>query len=683
MSDRINWLRNLVPFVLHRIVPIVAILSMLSGVIPIPARAVSTTDEVEMGQENDKEIIQTNVVETDPLLNAYIQGIANKLWTQVARKDVPYNIKILKASDVNSFATLGGYVYIDEGIIDFVQSDDEMASIIGHETGHIERRHVLTMQSKLTALNFIFGIASMFSPIVYNLGNLAEAGIAAKLSRADEIQADRYGLQLMSRAGYDPDAMVTMMMHLNVLEDAHESIVDKYLEDHPGSKDRVKHLVGYPELDPTQVSPDEKLVRALGDAERARYNVATIKLEDYLKAHPGNTEALLKLGQTQLALGQTSKSEQTLAEVVQNGSPQARATAMQSIASLREINMHRVSLTRPNLPRLQAMIAQTQTVQDQASGQIQARRDEGRDQLKNVQNRIEAVSYEIPNLDNVTPKEGSRLEAMVKNLEAMSRAINSSLDDSGIVIDGVGTLEHGKESGVIKENSDLLQEMQAPLASSPIPSDSLAILPMYPSMLQQLQLSDGGLLASVDAARAALILTDQGLGDLDAFLKDFDHAQMNYQGDVSDTDTKDLLPLMQKASDSLNHAATAASQAAQLYNLARARQLSARIALLGVGTSPQRYATLQYDLAQRFGTNGIGYSDMLKQDLTPGDVTAATIIAADVKSTPEAIIEDAQENNRSMIDEANARGMHAWPLEIFMGLVYLDYTDDPSKEMHT
>src|SRR5581483_9813079 len=220
----------LVPFVLHRIVPIVAILSMLSGVIPIPARAVSTTDEVEMGQENDKEIIQTNVVETDPLLNAYIQGIANKLWTQVARKDVPYNIKILKASDVNSFATLGGYVYIDEGIIDFVQSDDEMASIIGHETGHIERRHVLTMQSKLTALNFIFGIASMFSPIVYNLGNLAEAGIAAKLSRADEIQADRYGLQLMSRAGYDPDAMVTMMMHLNVLEDAHESIVDKYLE---------------------------------------------------------------------------------------------------------------------------------------------------------------------------------------------------------------------------------------------------------------------------------------------------------------------------------------------------------------------------------------------------------------------------------------------------------------------
>ena len=109
-------------------------------------------------------------------------------------------------------------MYVYEGLIDFTQSDDELASVIGHETGHIERRHLLTANAKAQALNILFGIASLFSPLIYNFGGLAEAGIMAKISRADELQADRYGLQLMSRAGYDPHSMMTMMQHLIVLE---------------------------------------------------------------------------------------------------------------------------------------------------------------------------------------------------------------------------------------------------------------------------------------------------------------------------------------------------------------------------------------------------------------------------------------------------------------------------------
>src|SRR5581483_4212425 len=119
----------------------------------------------------------------------------------------------------------------------------------------------------------------------------------------------------------------------------------------------------------------------------------------------------------------------------------------------------------------------------------------------------------------------------------------------------------------------------------------------------------------------------------------------------------------------------------QLYYMASARQLSVRISLLGLGTSPQRYSTLQYALQQRFGTPGIDYRTMLRDGLTPGDVTLATIVAADVKSTPEAIIAEAKSSKQTLVDVANAHGMHAWPLEIFTGLVYLDYTDDPMKEL--
>lgn len=175
---------------------------------------------------------------------------------------------------------------------------------------------------------------------------------------------------------------------------------------------------------------------------------------------------------------------------------------------------------------------------------------------------------------------------------------------------------------------------------------------------------------------------DGGLADLDAFLKRLGQMQLNAFGDINQYDYEALLPYMQKATASLGAAAVSASQAAQLYNLARSRQLSTRITLLGVGTSPQRYETLQKALNVRFNNDDIDYIGMLHDNVTPGDLAAAAIIAADFKATPQAIIHEAHATNRSVIDVANARGMHALALEIFMGLVWLDYTDDPYKEAH-
>lgn len=669
----------------RRIVPFAVILSLLCAYAPAPALALSTQSEIEMGKEYDEQIVQSNVIETDPLLNAYVNSIADKIWNQTARKDIPYNIKIIKAGDINSFATLGGYIYLYEGMIDFVQSDDELAAIIGHETGHIERRHVVTMQSKEQALNLLFGIASIFSPLIYNFGNVLEAGLMAKMSRADEVQADRTGLQLMSRAGYDPQADVSMLQHLSTLEDAHASAVDRYLQDHPDAKARVSDLVGYPELDPKVVTSNEMLVRALGDEERARYSIAAIELTQYLKNHPGNPDALLKLSQAQLALGQTSKSEQSLQAAAQNGTPQTMADVRQHMAALRELDIQRISLTTPDLSKLRALVAQTQASQQQAAAQIQVRRDEGKDALKSVQDRVTAVGYEIPNLSNINIRPGSHLDAITQNLASMSRAINSALEDAGEAITGPGSLEKAKETGLLKESNDDLNDMAAPLQLNPIPSESLATLSQYPAMLDEMNLTDADMIRCVDAGRASLVLLDQALGDVDIYLRQMQFTLANSRfafGDISGVDAGSLDKTEKTAMDSLNRAAIAGAQAAQLFNMARSRQLSIRITMLGLGNSPQRYETLQYALQQRFASTGISYTSMVKQGLTPGDVTTATIVAADVKSTPQAIIDEAKANGRTMVDEANARGMHAWPLEIFLGLTYLDYTDNPTTEMH-
>ena len=668
---------------IRKIVPLAAILSLLCASTPAPSQAMSTQAEIQLGRQEDESIVNGDVIETDPLLNSYVQSIADKLWKQVARKDVPYNVKIIKDKQVNAFSTVGGYIYVYNGLIDFVQSDDELAGVIAHETGHIERRHEVTMQSKAQALNLLFGIASMFSPLIYNFGNLLEAGAIAKMQRADELQADRTGLQLMSRAGFDPESMETMTAHLAVLEDQHSDLLTKYLQDHPGPKTRVSHLVGYPELDPKLVTEAQETVQAASDEERARYKFADVKLTDILKTDPNNAEALLELGQAQLALGYTSKSEQTLAEASQKGSPETRAAAAQEIASLRQMEAQRVTLVKPNLGKLRDLLAQAQATQIQASDQIIARRDEGRDQLKQINARTDALRYEIPNFNNVNVQHGSRLESIFKNLTSLSRSINSALGDDSDAIDGVGSLEKNKESGLLRESRDILKEMQAPLDLPTIPADSLAMLPSYPSMFAQLQQADSDMVRSVDGARVSLTALDQALGDLDALFKALAQAPVNFQRtDISEESYTNMLPILQRATTGLNQAASEASQASQLYNMARVRQISTRITLLAVGTSPERYNTLRYSLNHRFGSDGIDYTTMLRDNISPGDVAVATILAVDIKSTPEAIVSEMMKTKKSPVDLADEHGMHAWPLEILTGLVYLDYTDDPTKEMN-
>ena len=669
---------------LRRIIPIAVIVSLLGAMCPSPALALSTQGEIEMGRSYDQQIVAGNVIENDPLLNQWVQSVSQKLWTETARKDVPYNVKILKESDINAFSTMGGYLYVNEGLLDFVQSDDELAGVIGHETGHIERRHAVTMQTKSNILSLLLGVASMFSPFIYNFGNLLQAGALAKMSRTDELQADRYGLLLMSRAGYDPEAMVSMQQHLVAVDGEHNDLVTKYFQDHPGGSQRIAHLVGYPELDPTKTNEQEKLVWALHDLDEARYSVASMELNDLIKKDPHNQQALLGLGQTQLALGLTSKSEQTLGELAQSSSPQVKAAAQARIEALRAMEMHRVDLTHPHLASLDDQLKQAQSVQSQAAAQIAARHDQGHNQLKSLQNRLQTIEYEIPDFSRIEVKPGSRLDAVERSLTGMARSINSALEDATQSIDGVGTLDPktNTPSGLLKENADVLSEMQSPLKMKPIPSDTIALLPSYPQMFSELTGADSDMERAVDAGRASAMQLDDGLADLDAFIKRLQQVNINYFNDISQMDYEALVPYMQKAQQSLGKAAVSASQADQLYNMARSRQLSARISLLGLGTSAQRYATLQKAIDVRWNIDDLSYIDMLHDNVTPGQLTAASIVAADTKTTPQAIIREAHETHRSIVDVANAHGMNALSLEIFLGLIYLDYTDSPQQEAH-
>jgi Zn-dependent protease with chaperone function len=675
--------RRAIRMLLRRALGFALSLALLSAAVPSPAAAgLSTGQEVQLGKQTDKQVTDSTNVVTDPLLNAWVNGITTKLWAQVARKDVPYNIKILDVTDVNAFSTLGGYVYVNEGTLDFVQSDDELAGVLGHETGHIERRHAVTSQSKETLVDALLMAGSLFAPYLAPVGQLLGQGAMAKISRGDETEADRYGLMLMARAGYDPAAMVSFMGHLGAVEaDTDHDFLDKYLADHPGVPNRISHLVGYPELDPAKRTADQREAAALHNLDEARYAIAAREFSALLKTNAGDTVAMYHLGEAQLALGQTSKGEQNLAQAAATGTPQTRTLALGLIHGLRDSERRFVSM-RPNLGPLRASVAQAQADNAASAAALAARRDGARDQLKVLSARISDIENEMPDLSRVQARHGGQLDAVLHNLSAMGRSLDTAIGKAQATIGGVGSLERNKEAGLLKENADMLVDLSAPLKLDEPPPQSLATLAFYPRMLGDISDADSDITHAVDGSLAAMTMLNASLGDLDKFVRAL--ARVQYAagggGDIPTDAYKTIEPLMTAATDSLSRAAAAASQANQLYMMARARQLMAQIDMLGLASSPDRYTTLVKAIDVRFANDAPNYDELLHENLSPGEVTAAAIVAADTNVSPAVIEADAKSSHRSVVDVANTRGMSAEALEIMLGLVLLDYIDDPDKE---
>ena len=173
---------------------------------------------------------------------------------------------------------------------------------------------------------------------------------------------------------------------------------------------------------------------------------------------------------------------------------------------------------------------------------------------------------------------------------------------------------------------------------APIPAESLAILPSYPQMI-------GGALArrqrhaSLGRCGARLAHDARSIAGRSRRFPQTARPRASWASTATLTQSRydQLSAGMSKTVDDFNNAATAASQAAQLFNMARSRQLSVRITLFGSGNLAADLldAALRAAAALR-QRPVVDYRTMLRGGLTPGDVTAATIIAADIKSTPEA-----------------------------------------------
>lgn len=198
-------------------------------------------DEVDMGQAIDKKIQQEYEVISTP---DYITTIGKKVAAFSGRPDIPYTIRVIKKKELNAFAIPGGYIYLHTGLLDKIESNDELACIIAHEMTHIVARDgVHRLEKSLlyaipTSILLGDGRHKAIQQAVDATFNLT----MLKYSRQEELRADQFGVTYAYRAGYNPEGMIAFFRKLQKMGNTEFTRYFEFLQSHPDVEQRIKNV---------------------------------------------------------------------------------------------------------------------------------------------------------------------------------------------------------------------------------------------------------------------------------------------------------------------------------------------------------------------------------------------------------------------------------------------------------
>ncbi|MFM2430183.1 MAG: hypothetical protein RLZZ511_1396 [Cyanobacteriota bacterium] len=219
-------LRDLIPRVLPGLIETVQLAS------------ISDRQEMTLGQQIDKQLTSRQFkISRDAALNDRVNRIGQRLTPHVKRSNLTYMFQVVDDPSINAAATMGGYVYVNKGLINAAANDAELASVIAHELGHIEARHSIE-QAKNSALAQT-GAAALKLDRNQLVDLVTQIGFNMPRSRRFEFDADERGLRILTAAGYDPQAAVSFMQKL---DQGGGAKMPRWLSSHPDTQDRVKRL---------------------------------------------------------------------------------------------------------------------------------------------------------------------------------------------------------------------------------------------------------------------------------------------------------------------------------------------------------------------------------------------------------------------------------------------------------
>lgn len=204
----------------------------------------SEEQEIAMGREAHEEILaEYDVYDEKPELNDMVERVGRRIAAASPRPNLPWTFTLLDTPMVNAMALPGGYIYVTRGILERLNSEDELAGVIGHEVAHVAARHSTHSLSTGTVLQVGIITAAVLAggenADKYGMLAMIGAGLLfTKYSRQQETEADILGTRYMAGIGYNPIGAEDMLMALQRLGGS-PTFLERYFMDHPDPKKRV------------------------------------------------------------------------------------------------------------------------------------------------------------------------------------------------------------------------------------------------------------------------------------------------------------------------------------------------------------------------------------------------------------------------------------------------------------
>src|SRR5688572_18108557 len=213
------------------------------------ACGISTQEEVQLGAEYSAQINQQLPIVQDLEINRYVNVLGDSIAKLADDRGLDYHFYVVNDASVNAFAVPGGFIYVNRGLIDRTQNLSQLAGVLGHEIGHVVRRHSVQQMQKAQGAN----IGLVLGCTLLNVcgGQAAQAAIQvggsalfAKFGRDDEREADVEAVKSTVRAGIHPKGIPEMFLILLNERQRSPSAVEGWFATHPGEEERIQQTQG-------------------------------------------------------------------------------------------------------------------------------------------------------------------------------------------------------------------------------------------------------------------------------------------------------------------------------------------------------------------------------------------------------------------------------------------------------
>ncbi len=228
----------------------------------------SEYEEIKTGRAMHEKMIDDGVAYRDKKVQAYVNRIGQRLAQASDRPDLVYTFTVVDNHAINAFALPGGYIYINRGLMIYMDSEAELAAVLAHEIGHVTARHAVRHKTAAVTNRAVAQIAYVFtgSADLANAANIYGTSLVRGYGRDLELEADSEGAAYLRNAGYDPDALLEVIgvlknqeQYNRVKAESSGKKVQSYhglFATHPRNDRRLQQVIqAASELEPGQPQP--------------------------------------------------------------------------------------------------------------------------------------------------------------------------------------------------------------------------------------------------------------------------------------------------------------------------------------------------------------------------------------------------------------------------------------------